>query len=264
MLQDVFNSIKGNFKQKTTNPFFGTLILIWICNNWIIIYAIFNFDQGYTLENKINFINDHITNEEPLWNLMKLICFSFIVLIFSYFLINLSRLIINLYEKKVTPWIYKISDKNDIVLKSVYEELLSENYKLREKYESERAQRIKAENETERLESEIHNINNPNSLVEDSAREQKRIEFDKFETIAKNLSDIKMLGIFGKIIENIGNGKPFSQNENLNYLVTIGLVKKLEDLRDGNILYSFTPDGDKFKEYYVDKYILQRGLKIAP
>lgn len=253
MLQDVFNSIKGNFKQKTTNPFFGTLILIWICNNWIIIYALFNFDQSYTLENKINFINGHFNADKPIWNLFVLIGLTFIVLIFSYLLINLSRLIINFFEKKVTPWIYKISDKNDIVLKSVYEELLNENNRIRQKYEIERENRIKAEKETDRLESEI--INRVQTLDGVDARNEK----NKFENIAKNLSEIKMLGAFGEIIENIGNGTPIQKNPNLNHLVKIGIVKKAKDLLDGSdrTIYSFTPEGNKFKEYYIEKYILR-------
>ncbi len=44
MLDKIWDGIKDNVLQKTTNPFFGTLIAIWLVHNWQFIYTIFNFE----------------------------------------------------------------------------------------------------------------------------------------------------------------------------------------------------------------------------
>lgn len=53
MIEDLFVSFKENIKGKTTNPFFGTLILVWIFHNWRLIYSIFNFDTSSNLDTSV-------------------------------------------------------------------------------------------------------------------------------------------------------------------------------------------------------------------
>lgn len=48
----IFESFVDNIKQKTTNPFFGTLILVWLVRNWELIYTLFNFDKDWLLSDK--------------------------------------------------------------------------------------------------------------------------------------------------------------------------------------------------------------------
>lgn len=255
MIQDWFNSFKGNFNQKTTNPFFGTLLMVWVYKNWVLIYAIFNFDDSYTLENKINFITNHIN-----YNILLDIAVTFAILSFSYLLINISRLIVNFFEKKITPLIYKLTDKNSIVLKSEYDRIININIKIKEQYESERTNRIKAEDERDRFEKILLQSRNLTPLENNYSD----IEVEKFKNIVDRLHKEGILEHFEIIIEDIGNGKPSIENKELNFLLKIGLISKGEWLPGQGQKYMFTMYGEKFKNYYVEKFILQKGLEILP
>ena len=138
MLLELWSSFRDNFRQKSRNPFFGTLIIVWIVKNWKLVYALFYFDDTYTLTKRIEYIELYYKNINFFWNLMYCLWLTVLSLIGSYLLLNLSRLIINLYEKKLTPWIYRITDKNSIVLKTDLEKAQQEVDRLTKKYEDEK------------------------------------------------------------------------------------------------------------------------------
>ena len=58
---EVVNSFFSNIKDKLTNPYFGTLIIVLIIHHWDLIFGVFNFDEGFTLDKKLEFINNYIT-----------------------------------------------------------------------------------------------------------------------------------------------------------------------------------------------------------
>lgn len=152
MLTEIFTSVRDNFKQKTTNPFFGTLVLIWLAKNWRLVYAVFTFESTYKLEQRIQFIETYYQQVSFSRNLLICVFLTIFSLVISYLLLNFSRLIINFYEKKITPWIYQITDKNSVVLKRDFDKLQGENDRLSEKYESEKKRRIILATENEELE----------------------------------------------------------------------------------------------------------------
>ena len=53
------HSLVDNYKSKIKNPLIGTIISVWIIHNWRIVYAVFNFDDNCTMQDKINFIDDY-------------------------------------------------------------------------------------------------------------------------------------------------------------------------------------------------------------
>lgn len=112
MIKDTFISFKDNFKERISNPFLGTYLAVWLIRNWDLIYSLFNFDDEYSLKEKIKFIESYYENHEFLVDLSINILWTFAVLITTYILMNLSRLIVNLFEKRLSPWIYQITDSN--------------------------------------------------------------------------------------------------------------------------------------------------------
>ena len=56
---DITSSFFDNIKDKTTNPFFGTLIFVWLVRNWDLVYTVFNFDSDCNLEDKKEFIRKY-------------------------------------------------------------------------------------------------------------------------------------------------------------------------------------------------------------
>lgn len=162
MLSDLFSSFKENIRQKTTNPFFGTLIIVWTFKNWKLLFILLNFDDNTKLDDKINLVSNYFDSTTFLENLIGCVAWSFLILIASYFLLNLSRLIINFFEKVVTPIVYKLTDKGSIVLKSDYDKSNREIERLEKRLDEERGLRVKAQNEYEvnekKLEEERQSI----------------------------------------------------------------------------------------------------------
>lgn len=54
MLKEAWDSFKENIKERVTNPFLGTFVLVWIVHNWKVVYAFFFFDKEYNLEKKFS------------------------------------------------------------------------------------------------------------------------------------------------------------------------------------------------------------------
>lgn len=53
---DAINSFFSNIKDKLTNPFFGTLIIVLIFQHWELWFAVFNFDEDCTLTDRLYFM----------------------------------------------------------------------------------------------------------------------------------------------------------------------------------------------------------------
>jgi len=155
MIKDFLISFKDNFKEKTRNPFLGTYLIVWLIRNWELVYSLFNFDNNLKLVDKIDFIKDFYTKNEFLINLWTNVYWSFGLLILTYFLLNISRLITNLSEKKLTPWIYKITDSNSIVLKIEYNRIRSDRDDLQLRLDHEHELKSKLDNRIKILEQEI-------------------------------------------------------------------------------------------------------------
>lgn len=166
-IKTYFDSIKENVKHKMTNPFFGSLIIVWLIHNWRFTYTIFNFSTTEPLEKKISFIATYLDPLNFLPNLGLCILISFAVLLISYSLVSLSKLTTNFFEKIVTPFIYKITDKSSIVTKDEYEILKLENDRLVEKLDSERTNRANLQNELSDTETRLSSLQN---------------EFDRYKT----------------------------------------------------------------------------------
>jgi hypothetical protein len=143
---------------KTTNPIFGSLIIVWLIHNWKLMYKIFNFSSTETIEQRMAFIASYLDPPNFLPNLGWCILIAFVVLMVSYFLLYLSRLIINFFENIVAPFVYKITDKSSVVLKTNYELLKTEKDQLNDRLESERKSRVSLQNELENLESKYSKL----------------------------------------------------------------------------------------------------------
>jgi hypothetical protein len=155
MIKDLLVSFKDNINTKTSNPFFGTFVLVWITKNWNLIYSIFNFDSKTTLEEKRTFIDSHFTLLPSIETLLWCVLETFIILVVSYILINLARLIVNFFDKQITPLMYKWTDENSIVLKSIYDISENERKRLEKRVEEEREAKLKLQEDYDKLEKRI-------------------------------------------------------------------------------------------------------------
>ena len=147
MIKDLLVSFKDNVQRRTTNPFLGTFAIVWLLRNWKLVYTFFYFDSSTTLNQRINIIATYFTANKFTVDLLWNIWWTLIALTTTLILINLSRLIVNLFEKRLTPWIYRITDSNSVVLKETYDSLRNEKFELEIKFEAERDSKSKLQKE---------------------------------------------------------------------------------------------------------------------
>ncbi len=244
MIKELLISFKENLESKTSNPFFGTLILIWIIKNWNLFYSIFNFDPKTPLKLKQEFITNHFKKHPFLETLGICVLKAIVFLIIAYLLINLSRLIINFFEKKVTPIMYKWTDKNSIVLRSVLDSSEEERQRLEKRLEEERAAKLKLQSDYDRLETRITDLLTKNSLLKNGETDKETapvisLTSNKLDLILKKLKKDNMIGEFEKVAQTILNGKTMNrEDEYVKEFVSLGLI--LNNGYASNNLYNYS------------------------
>lgn len=135
---EVINSFFSNIKDKLTNPFFGTLILVLLIHHWELIYGIFNFDSDFTLTGKLSFIQNYINKNLTLGMLFYDLLYASGAMILGYLIIVGTRSIVLALEYRIMPFLTgKIVSKN-VVVKSLYDEAAKEREEYFDQYEEQR------------------------------------------------------------------------------------------------------------------------------
>lgn len=261
MIKDLLISFKDNIKAKSSNPLFGTLILVWLTKNWNLFYTIFNFDSNTTLDKKREFIVSHFTKIPFLETLLWCVFEAFIVILISYLLLNLARLIINFYEKKITPLVYKWTDEKSIVLKSVYDISENERKRLEKKVEEERDAKLKLQEDYDKLEkrfAELLTTKNEINVVEkgsENSKSKKEKSTPTLTTTQKNEKSTLLLNLlkrenkiaaFESIASSVLNGIPLEKsNLQVQEFATLGLITPGVHQGSGNFNYSLTQVGSE-------------------
>ncbi len=102
---EVINSFIDNFKQKITNPFFGTLILVWCIRNWELVYTLFNFDDDCLLVDKKYFINEYFRSKNLFIEFLTNFGYALFFLIIGYIFVIISRILINYVYHRIIPFL---------------------------------------------------------------------------------------------------------------------------------------------------------------
>lgn len=258
MIKDFLISFTDNFKEKTKNPFLGTYLLVWMIRNWDLIYTIFNFDEDFTLYDKKSFISNYFIKGNFIDDLLTNIFWTFCLLILTYLLLNFSRFIVNLSEKQITPWVYKITDSKSIVLKTEYERIRSDNDDLQMRLDKEREAKGRLENRIKSLETEIIEITRVKAETEAEAEAEQKVKNTlKRTTKSKPLLEDSITILFNKLKEknltkefldtctkinrgdDISNTYKFSEK-----FIELGLIKFSQNSIHNSKRYNITPDGE--------------------
>lgn len=135
---EVINSFFNNIKDKLTNPFFGTLIIVLLVHHWELIYGIFNFDKDCLYDEKILFIKNYISNNITLTTFVFDAFQALIYMFLGYLIIVFTRSLVLWVEFWLMPFITgKVVNKN-VVKRNLYDEVLNENKKYFDEYEDQR------------------------------------------------------------------------------------------------------------------------------
>jgi hypothetical protein len=135
---EVINSFFTNIKDKLTNPFFGTLILVLFIHHWKLWYTFLNFDSDSTLQNKIaiiqTYIDDNFDFSSFMFDVLQAIIFMFV----GYIIILGTRSLVIWIEFGLMPIITgRIINKN-VVRRSEYDEVVKERESYFDQYEEQR------------------------------------------------------------------------------------------------------------------------------
>lgn len=172
---EIINSFFTNIKDKLTNPFFGTLILVLIIHHWELWYSVFNFDTDCTLEDKIRIIKTYAENNLTfkllMYNVFQAIIFMFI----GYLIVLGTRSLVMWIEFGIMPFITgKIVNKN-VVRKSEFDDVVKEREEYFDQYEEQRKNvRIFSktiDEQTEQIKQKDENLLKQSSAISNSLKE---------------------------------------------------------------------------------------------
>jgi hypothetical protein len=135
---EVINSFFSNIKDKLTNPYFGTLILVLIFHNWELIYTLFNFDKKLTLDEKLTSIKSYISINITFTEFLCNAFLALVLMLSGYLIIVFTRSIVLWVEFWLMPFITgKIINKN-VVQKNEFDKVVKEREEYFDQYEEQR------------------------------------------------------------------------------------------------------------------------------
>ena len=255
-LGEISKSLTDYIKTKCTNPFFGTLFFVWIIFHWKLIYIVFSFEKGTSLEDKVNFISQFLDEPAFIWNMLWCILISFGVLIASYILTNAARFITELSNEIVNPSIFFainwLSNKANTISKDRYEKMQKEKDSYKEKYEKERESRLHAEQERDEMEDKYKKAirfneneieleeNEPNfdrSIIQLYKKMKRNETVDKFSTMIEIVNSNEMID---KREDRYKVCRYFLQND----IITVASSSTLRNS------FKFTETGKELKKYH--------------
>lgn len=256
MIKDAFNSFKDNIKERISNPFLGTFLLVWVIHNWQLVYSFFYFDSDWKLQKRIEYFKQYWTEHTFLWNLLIVALLTVCVIVITYMFLALSRLITNYFENVVIPFVHTLT-KGKIVTREIHQNALNRIETLEQKVEAER--KLKNEAILERDELERKTAEPTKTTVNLEVSDSPSGEYTgliKLATDTLNSED------FDQKLINISKGFFFNRGPepNIDFLLKLGLIYVVErNSTSGNIKYTFTEDGLRFKKEYYTSRSIEKG-----
>lgn len=250
MIKNTINSFTDNINQKLKNPFLGTFIIVWIIRNWEFIYSLFYFDSKLSLDDRVLKIKNFFT-DYGIVEILITIGLTFLLLVATYIFLNLSRLVVNFFDKVITPKVFEVTDKSSIVLKTVHDETLNRIEILESKVQSERELRLKTQNENEELENRIKELLDTNTKKVVESKQKTNIS-NKTRLLSDKLKKDQKVESFEKIASDILSGKGISKDEkNVTEFATLGLIKPGNHMGSGKYNYTLTQSGTDIHENLI-------------
>lgn len=111
------SSFLNNIKEKLTNPFFGTFILVMLFHHWELWYTLLNFNNYNSLVYKVNFIKAYAHNHLSFGQMICEVLYTACYVVLGYGIIICTRSLVLFIEHKIMPEINKNVISNKVVLK---------------------------------------------------------------------------------------------------------------------------------------------------
>ena len=247
MIDDIKKSFNSILYERTTSPFYGTLILSWLIWNWRIIYLTFFISEGKIEENKIDFI---ITNFSDIHHLITypLISTTLLILIFPF--VSNGAYWLSLRFNK-----WKKDQKNIIDMKQLL--TVEQSIELREQIAN---QEDRFEKLLENKNSEIKQLNliieNYKSRKAEPIIENKNnseIWKDELKKLVEKLkSNTNLLNEYESVLHYIQGGFVITGRDSISSK-TISLMESFDIIKSqGDGVYQITDKGKLLQREMID------------
>lgn len=250
MVKDTLNSIFDNLKERTTNPFLGTLIIVWVFRNWTLVYGLFNFDKEFKLKDKLKYISDYYDHQSFIWNMLFVVLITLAVLLFTYCMLAISRFLTDTYNKRVIPFIAIKTDKSSIVLKTEYLKLQDIIKLLESRLEEERLAKVGAQNERDILDKRVFDLSNTSSKQIDNEDVNTN---SKYVRLTKWFKEKGMTGQVDSTLLGIQKSQSFQEGDNvIDKMLLEDIVEyyNTDERLEDYYYYRLTKDGKEFLDYW--------------
>lgn len=239
------SSLLENLKQKFTNPFLGTFILVWIVHNWRLVFSFFNFDERTTLERKMKVISPYYDLAFSIENLAVSAVITLGVLIASFIGINIARIIVETSERIIKPTIMKIAGSAKVVERKDLEDVED----ALEVWVKKHADELSAKNAIQKQYDEMVEKNNEMEEVADVSQDKERIGILLKEEVQQIYDKLKDEGLIEPILEvfpKVIRHEYIPNSSETDALLLHELVEIMGE-GDAGIRYKLTPKGSSFK-----------------
>lgn len=171
---DEIRSIGSGFLERIRNPFGVTLIISFCLLHWRLIFALFNFDSSFNLNEKIRYISNYLscqTSGDLIW---KPILAAFIATLAYLILQILFLAIYTFFQKWGKPSVFWIVDKNKLADRATVETLRKTATNYQKKYEKTYSQLVTVKTEISELNDKL--------ITSEDERNKLNNEFNSFKT----------------------------------------------------------------------------------
>lgn len=238
---EVVNSFFSNIRDKLANPFFGTLILVLLIHHWELWYTLLNFDDGFTLDRKVGYIQKYISENLTFFNLLWDIGQAALYMVLGYLIVVVTRSLVLWIEYGIMPWVTgKIVNKN-VVRKSDYDDVVKEREQYFDQYEEQRENVRKfskaIDEQTEQIKEKDKNLLDQSNKITKTVHELNETNF-KLENSQEKFREAT------KKIEQLSN---INQEQEKNLQDTIQRLRRFQDLFLGK-------ENEEFYYSSIDKF----------
>jgi hypothetical protein len=122
-IKGLFQQVGDYIVQRVRSPFFPTFFVVWVVFNWRLIYTLFTIDLGFSIEQRVAYLERYHTWTSFRWDLFHCAWKTIVVLIITYLLIALAKSISILYEEYLLPLVYSVPGNKYVVPRNTHNKL---------------------------------------------------------------------------------------------------------------------------------------------
>ncbi len=204
--------------------------MVWTIRNWEAVYTFFAFDEDLSREERIDILKGYFV-DYGFWEVLETTGVSLLVIVLSYFLLNVTRGIVNFFEKRVTPLILKKTGYNDVVPLEDYNNLLDSTVELDKKVSELKKERAELKLELEEIEKSKASVQAEiNSIFNDKSKDEltELTDLNKIRIKAKKILEAfspRDVSGFLKVVNDIKFDRGVRSNEFVEQISLLGLIK---------------------------------------